>query len=101
MGTRPSAFERGYTYRWQKARLVYLRSNPLCVMCLRLGRTSAAIIVDHIKRHQGKTNPEFWNPTNWQSLCARCHNSTKQQIDRKGWARGHGVDGWRLDDASP
>ncbi|WP_109512791.1 HNH endonuclease [Pseudomonas ovata] len=69
--------ERGYGYKWQKAREVYLRDNPLCVYCERLGRTTAAGVVDHRIPHQGDQEL-FWDRSNWQSLCKPCHDSTKQ-----------------------
>ncbi len=45
--------QRGYDYRWQKARERYLRDHPLCVYCERNGRTAAASVVDHIISHRG------------------------------------------------
>lgn len=42
---------------------------------------TAASVVDHIVPvSQGG---EFWDEANWQPLCATCHNSTKQSMDRK------------------
>ncbi|QIE89467.1 HNH endonuclease [Pseudomonas nitroreducens] len=70
--------QRGYDYRWQKAREAYLLDHPLCVYCLRKGMTSAACVVDHIEAHHG--NQElFWDRENWQSLCKPCHDSDKQR----------------------
>jgi 5-methylcytosine-specific restriction enzyme A len=80
---RPSLYGR----RWRKHRIAHLRAHPLCVMCL--PRPVAATVVDHIKRHAGHGDPLFWDPGNWQSLCKPCHDSVKQQQDRKGFARGH------------
>lgn len=71
--TRSSACERGYNYRWRKAREAYLRKHPLCVECASAGRTEQATRVDHIIPH--KDNQElFWDITNWQGLCERHHN---------------------------
>lgn len=69
--------QRGYGYKWQKARELYLNENPLCVFCERKGRTTAASVVDHIIAHRGDM-VLFWNETNWQSLCKSCHDSVKQ-----------------------
>src|SRR5262245_54223010 len=92
---RPGANERGYSYRWQRARLRYLRTSPLCQMCLERGFTTAAVLVDHRVPHGGDMRL-FWDRTNWQSLCAFCHDAIKGQIERHGTARGHAADGSRL-----
>lgn len=75
--------QRGYDYRWQKARDQYLRNNPLCVYCERNGRTTAARVVDHIVAHRGDM-VLFWDQTNWQSLCKPCHDSVKQAEEAAG-----------------
>jgi 5-methylcytosine-specific restriction protein A len=89
---RGSARERGYNTRWEKARKTYLMRNPLCVMCKREGKVVPATVVDHIVRHQGDQGL-FWNTDNWQSLCAHCHNSTKQRQER-GRFQAVGADRW-------
>lgn len=75
--------QRGYDYKWQKAREQYLRDNPLCVYCAKLGRTAAANIVDHIVAHRGDRDL-FWDQGNWQSLCKPCHDSVKQAEEAAG-----------------
>lgn len=77
--------QRGYDYKWQKAREQYLRDNPLCVYCARQGRTAAANIVDHIIAHRGDKDL-FWDQANWQSLCKPCHDSVKQAEEAAGLA---------------
>lgn len=81
-----SSTQRGYGYRWQKARAAYLAENPLCVYCRRIGRVEAATVVDHIKPHRGDEQL-FWDEGNWQPLCASCHSSIKQaeEAKAKGW----------------
>lgn len=69
--------QRGYDYKWQKAREQYLRDNPLCVYCARQGCTAAASVVDHVVPHRGDMTL-FWDQGNWQSLCKPCHDSVKQ-----------------------
>ena len=70
-----------HTRRWRKARLNYLKTNPLCKTCEAEGRTTAATVLDHIKPvNQGG---EFWNADNWQGLCAQHHN-IKSAKERKG-----------------
>jgi 5-methylcytosine-specific restriction endonuclease McrA len=75
--------QRGYGYKWQKAREGYLSSHPLCVYCEREGRTTAATVVDHITPHRGDM-ARFWDETNWQSLCATHHSSQKQREEAQG-----------------
>ena len=68
-----SAAARGYDGRWRKARKTYLAAHPLCVACLKEGRYTKATVIDHIEPHRGDRTL-FWNPSNWQSLCAHHHN---------------------------
>lgn len=80
-----SSTARGYGYDWQQARAEHLAANPLCVICQRKGRVRQATHVDHIKPHNG--DPViFWDRTNWQSLCAHCHNAIKQRMERAIYA---------------
>lgn len=59
--------------RWVKASKAYLRDNPLCVDCQELGVVEPATDVDHIEPHKGDRKL-FWDRSNWQSLCHRCHS---------------------------
>lgn len=70
--SRPSASKRGYGRRWQVARLMYLKNNPLCVKCKEKGRIVPATIVDHIIPHKGDMGL-FWKMDNWMSLCVTHH----------------------------
>jgi 5-methylcytosine-specific restriction endonuclease McrA len=75
--------ERGYGYRWQKARATFLSAHPLCCMCEANGRFVAATVVDHRTPHRGDQTL-FWDSSNWQSLCATCHSSAKQRMEARG-----------------
>ena len=77
-----SSSERGYGYAWQKARLRFLQSHPLCVMCqaMKPPRVTAAEVVDHIIPHKGDQEL-FWNESNWQPLCFSHHNGEKAEIE--------------------
>jgi 5-methylcytosine-specific restriction protein A len=66
---------------WRVARARYLKANPLCVMCTRVGKTTAATVVDHIRAHKGDMTL-FWARSNWQALCKPHHDSTKQHHER-------------------
>lgn len=82
---RETANERGYTYRWQKARAGWLRNHPLCAQCERDGVVRAANEVDHIVPHKGDMQL-FWDSSNWQSLCKPCH-SLKTATEDGGFGR--------------
>lgn len=70
---RPTAAERGYNSRWQKARQIFLAEHPLCVECEKQGRYVEATVVDHITPHKGD-QILFWDESNWQPLCKQCHD---------------------------
>ena len=74
--TRPSARARGYNREWDIARREYLSQRPYCRMC-----GKAANLVDHVIPHKGDKRL-FWDRTNWQPLCKRCHDRHKQRIER-------------------
>lgn len=82
---RGSSSERGYNYRWQKARQTFLRANPLCRHCTKLGMVRAATEVDHVIPHRGDQEL-FWNTDNWQGLCKPCH-SRKTAREDGGYGR--------------
>ena len=77
-----SSTQRGYGYKWQKARERFLSLNPLCVYCERNNRVTVATVVDHITPHKGD-QAIFWDEGQWQSLCASCHSSTKQREEKQ------------------
>jgi 5-methylcytosine-specific restriction protein A len=72
---RESANDRGYTWRWRKAREIYLRQHPLCECeeCRALGRIMPATVVDHRTPHRGDMRL-FWDQSNWQAMSKRCHD---------------------------
>lgn len=72
-----SAAARGYSTRWQRASKKYLESHPLCVKCAADGRYIKATVVDHVIPHRGD-QILFWDQSNWQALCKKCH-------DKKTW----------------
>ena len=77
---RGSAHARGYGARWQRARLLFLDAHPLCMRCEAKGRVTPANVVDHIEPHKGNREL-FWDESNWQALCAPCHNSKTAKED--------------------
>ncbi len=80
---RQSASQRGYNYKWQRARAAYLKRNPLCVYCSKNGRVTAATVVDHVTPHRGDMIL-FWQRSNWQALCKECHDrKTAQEVNKR------------------
>lgn len=78
---RESSSGRGYDSRWRKARRRFLKLHPLCVECNGQGRLVKATVVDHIIPHRGDRQL-FWDESNWQSLCKRCHDNKTMTVDR-------------------
>lgn len=78
---RASAHERGYSSQWQKARKEFLQDNRYCKLCQTQGKQTLATIVDHIKPHRGDQTL-FWDKTNWQPLCKKCHDRKTQASER-------------------
>ena len=70
---RPSARERGYDTRWQQERAAYLLTHPTCRRC-----PKPATTLDHINPHRGNM-VIFWDRSNWQPLCTKCHSMHKQR----------------------
>ena len=78
---RGSAAERGYDNRWRKARLRFLKVHPFCVICKAEGKLVKATVVDHIIPHRGD-ELLFWDESNWQPLCKRCHDRKTRTKDQ-------------------
>jgi 5-methylcytosine-specific restriction protein A len=72
------------TRKWRDhIRPQHLKEHPLCVFCEKIGRVTAATVVDHIKPHKGDERL-FYDRRNLQSLCKQCHDSNKQAMERSG-----------------
>jgi 5-methylcytosine-specific restriction protein A len=69
-------------------------------MCQAKGRVTAANVVDHVKPHK-QDLILFSTYTNTQSLCTNCHNSAKQYIEKRGYSKEIGSDGWPTDPKHP
>ena len=79
--TREHASGRGYNHRWARFRLSFLSRNPLCEYCAAKDRIVPAAICDHDLPHDH--DPAlFWDNT-FTALCKRCHDSTKQRMERR------------------
>lgn len=97
---RPSARQRGYTWRWEKCSRLHRQREPLCRMCQAQGVIRQAELVDHIIPHKGD-QALFWDEDNWQSLCHKHHNATKKAQEARGYSSEVGKDGWPLDQNHP
>lgn len=89
-----------YDRRWRKRRAHQLALFPLCRMHLDRGEVVAAQVADHIVPH--RNDPVlFAGPL--MSLCAECHNSVKQSIEKggDGLIRGCDARGNPLDPRHP
>ena len=96
---RRSAALRGYDRWWRGVSKRHLQRYPLCgetpkgvqptgdSQCMRSGRTTAAILVDHIVPHRGDERLRR-DRTNRQSLCGACHNAKTQNETRARKAGG-------------
>ena len=71
-----------HTRRWRNARSSYLLDHPLCVHCEMKGIVRTADMVDHkISKQDGC---DFWDQSNWQSLCNHCHRiKTNKEIAKR------------------
>ena len=76
-----SAAGRGYGAAWRKARKAFLQAHPLCAECMKEGRYVKATDVDHIVPHRGDMKL-FWDRSNWQALCHRCHSRKTRREDQ-------------------
>lgn len=83
---RGSARARGYTTRWEKYSRARLALHPLCVRCLKAGRTTAGAVTDHEEPHGGDER-KFWDSANHQTLCKQCHDR-KTATEDGGFGRG-------------
>ena len=70
---------------------MFLAAHPLCDLCQRDGRVMPAAVVDHITPHRGDQTL-FWDESNWQPLCKRCHD-TKTAREDGGFGNARPVGG--------
>jgi len=96
-----SAYDHWYQLRrWRKRREYQLRSHPHCAMCEKQrGLIVPATCVDHITPHNGNFYAFEYGPL--QSLCDGCHSSDKRTIERHGFSRTIGADGYPVDPNHP
>ena len=71
----------------------------MCCMCREHGVVQEANVADHVIPHHGDEQL-FWFGR-LQSLCHAHHNSSKRQLENKGYVNDIGVDGWPVDRGHP
>ncbi len=74
---RGSSRQRGYDARWERLRAMHLASEPLCRMCKQAGRTTPAVLVDHITPIND--GGAILDDRNLQSLCRSCHDDKTRE----------------------
>lgn len=90
---------------WEELRqFVLQRDGYVCSQCgvaLVPGKHSpSAAVVDHKTPHKG-CEMLFWDVDNLHLLCKYHHDKDKQQIERIGYNRRIGSDGWPIDERHP
>ena len=73
---------RGYNSKWRRESKKFLEIHPLCVRCLEKGIATPATVVDHIIPHRGDQEL-FWDRSNWQPLCKKCHDRKTMTEDKE------------------
>ena len=101
---RPTKWDSWYSSRrWGRIRRHQLLTHPLCKNCLgacilaqpRASRLPGITLQPHVPPYAYK----FWlGPL--QSLCKRCHDSTKRLVETRGFRPDVGINGWPIDPKS-
>jgi 5-methylcytosine-specific restriction protein A len=87
------------TAYWKRRRLLQLKAEPLCRMCLQNGLVTTASVADHIEPHHNNWNKFKLGAL--QSLCERCHNQTKRLFELRGYGLEVDKDGYPTDPKHP
>ncbi len=85
--------------RWERRSKYQMQQHPLCAMCLEHGVVVPAVVADHVVPHRGNQHM-FWYGA-LQSLCREHHNTSKQQLETKGFTDDIGTDGFPVDPNHP
>jgi hypothetical protein len=85
--------------RHRKRAKAQLQHEPFCALCAARGIATPARIADHVEPHRGDWNA--FRTGKLQSLCWRCHSSTKQLIELHGYDPTIGIDGFPIDQSHP
>ena len=95
------------TKRWQALRTAtFKRDMFICQMCneptklTKDRRDRKAATCDHKIAHKGD-EVLFFDLDNLQTVCKKCHDSTKQREEVQGYSDEIGLDGWPVDSNHP
>jgi 5-methylcytosine-specific restriction enzyme A len=78
---RPNFRRRGYTAEWDRARAAFLLENPYCANPFRDHHAfMLATVVNHKTPHKGNI-VIFWDKSQWEPLCTRCHSRVTATFD--------------------
>ena len=87
--------------KWRVKRNKFLSVNPRCRFCWEDHKLIIrAEVVDHIIPHKGNIDL-LLDPTNYQALCKKCHDSKKQRAERRGYSDAVDADGNYTDPNHP
>ena len=87
------------TARWLRIRAFQLSEHPLCDMCAEKGIVTVARVAHHPIPHKG--NHYLFYCQKLQSLCAECHDGAVQMIEKTGYDKTIGADGFPIDKNHP
>ena len=73
MRSNEKAYKRYKSKKWRALKESFLNKNPLC--------KNFAEHVDHIKRIESEDDPLFYDESNLQALCKRCHSRKTAKED--------------------
>ena len=68
--------------RYKRERHQFLIENPLCAGCKKRGIKRGAKELDHILPAEERPDL-FWDHSNWQGLCVRCHEAKTADENRR------------------
>lgn len=88
-----------WSRRWLLRRAAQLDRVPNCEWCARHGRVTPATIPHHNEPHRG--DPVKFHEGALTSLCKACHDGPAQSIERLGYSREIGLDGYPIDARHP
>jgi hypothetical protein len=87
--------------RWGQVRAAHLRKQPYCVNCEKRGIKTVATDVDHIVPKRDTPISMWYEPSNLQSYCKHCHDTSKFEEETLGYATDIGLDGFPIDRRHP
>lgn len=94
------SYRKLYSTRWWKdRRKEQLTEHPLCAVCEKLGFIRSATVVNHIVPHKGDEDL-FYNGA-LESVCKKCHDSSIQSQERRGFSTACDLDGYPVDPKHP